>query len=110
MGLLEAHAGLAGRRAAVIGGAFGIGRAVTLALATAGVDIAVCDFDEQALRSVEPEVKARGRRVLCVHVHHHRSVARRGNFFCLFAGKAANSNFSRAMAVELAAEGIRVNV
>jgi NAD(P)-dependent dehydrogenase (short-subunit alcohol dehydrogenase family) len=65
MGLLEAHAGLAGKVAVVVGGAGGhIGRGVTLALAKTGVQIAACDNDEEATRSIVPEVEACGIRIL----------------------------------------------
>jgi NAD(P)-dependent dehydrogenase (short-subunit alcohol dehydrogenase family) len=68
MGLLEAHAGLAGKTAVVIGGAGEIvGRAVTLGLARAGVRIAACDIDEEAVRTIVPEVEALGSRILSVH-------------------------------------------
>jgi NAD(P)-dependent dehydrogenase (short-subunit alcohol dehydrogenase family) len=67
MGLLEAHAGLAGKVAVVVGGAGGfMGRGVTLALAKAGVHIAACDNDEEAVRTIVPEVEALGSRVLSV--------------------------------------------
>jgi len=67
MGLLEAHAGLAGKTAVVVGGAGGhMGRGVTLALAKAGVHIAACDNDEEAVRSIVPEVEACGSRILSV--------------------------------------------
>jgi NAD(P)-dependent dehydrogenase (short-subunit alcohol dehydrogenase family) len=65
MGLLEAHAGLAGKVAVVVGGCGEIqGRAVTLALAQAGVAIAACDIDEQAVRTIVPEVEALGARIV----------------------------------------------
>ncbi|HMK87308.1 MAG TPA: SDR family oxidoreductase [Steroidobacteraceae bacterium] len=65
MGLLEAHAGLAGKVAVVVGGAGGfIGRGVTLALAKAQVQIAACDNDEEALRTIVPDVEALGARIL----------------------------------------------
>ncbi len=64
MGLLEAHAALKGRRAVVVGGAFGIGRAISLALADAGIDVACCDFDEEGVAAIAPEVEARG--VRCI--------------------------------------------
>jgi NAD(P)-dependent dehydrogenase (short-subunit alcohol dehydrogenase family) len=68
MGLLEAHAGLAGKVAVVLGGCGEIqGRAITLALADAGVSIAACDIDEKAVRSIVPEVEARGVRILSMH-------------------------------------------
>ena len=189
MGLLEAHAGLAGKIAVVVGGAGGIGRAVTLALAKAGVGIATCDIDEEATYAIVSEVEALGPRILSVHADAADSDAldrfydqvdaeferldivvnlvggvkrslflettreqnardirlnygyvldsvrravpliRRGgrggsiiNFttieahrgaatYAVYAGaKAATTNFSRAMAVELGAEGIRVNL
>jgi NAD(P)-dependent dehydrogenase (short-subunit alcohol dehydrogenase family) len=64
MGLLEAHAGLAGKAAAIIGGSAGVGRAITLALAKAGVDIATCDIDEEATRTIVEETQALGRKIL----------------------------------------------
>src|SRR5690606_14588175 len=67
MGLLEAHAALRGRKAVVVGGAHGIGRAVSLALADAGVAIASCDFDAEAVGAIAGEVEARG--VQCLSVH-----------------------------------------
>lgn len=67
MGLLEAHAGLAGKVAVVVGGAAGfMGRGVTLALAKAGVHIATCDNDAEGLRAIVPEVEALGARILAV--------------------------------------------
>jgi NAD(P)-dependent dehydrogenase (short-subunit alcohol dehydrogenase family) len=68
MGLLEAHAGLAGKVAVVVGGAGEIiGRAVTLGLAKAGVSIATCDIHEDAVAAIVPEVEALGVRILSVH-------------------------------------------
>lgn len=68
MGLLEAHAQLAGKVAVVVGGAGEIqGRAVTLALAKAGVSIATCDIDQEAVRAIVPEVESLGQRILSVH-------------------------------------------
>jgi NAD(P)-dependent dehydrogenase (short-subunit alcohol dehydrogenase family) len=189
MSLLEAHAAMQGKRAAVIGGAFGIGRAITLALADAGVDIAICDNDAAALREVTPLVEGANRRVLPVLADACDAAALDGfydqveagfgaldivvnvvggvkyrNFlettreenaddirrnygyvvdsmrraiplirkggrggsivsfttieahrgaagYSVYAGaKAATTNFSRAMAVEFAAEGIRINI
>ena len=63
MGHLEERANLAGKVAAVIGGAKGIGGAVTTALAASGVDVAICDLDGEALERTAAEVAARGRRV-----------------------------------------------
>jgi NAD(P)-dependent dehydrogenase (short-subunit alcohol dehydrogenase family) len=63
-GLLDAHAGLAGKVAVVVGGAAGVGRAVTLALADAGIDIAACDIDTDALPGIAHEVEKRGRKIV----------------------------------------------
>jgi NAD(P)-dependent dehydrogenase (short-subunit alcohol dehydrogenase family) len=60
MGLLEAHAALKGRKAIVVGGAHGIGRAISLALADAGIAVAACDFDEEAVAPLAEELAARG--------------------------------------------------
>src|SRR5271163_4191086 len=190
MGLLEAHAGLAGKVAVVVGGAGGfMGRGITLALAQAGVHIAACDNDDEAVRTIVPDVAALGSRILSVRadvtdaetldafydrvekefdridivvnvaggvkrslfvestradnardirlnygyiidsVRRAIPLIRRGNRggsiinfttieahrgaanLAVYAGaKAATTNFSRALAVELAAEGIRVNL
>jgi NAD(P)-dependent dehydrogenase (short-subunit alcohol dehydrogenase family) len=67
MGLLEAHAGLAGKVAVVVGGAGGfMGRGITLALAQAGVHVAACDNDEAALKTIVPDVEVLGARILAV--------------------------------------------
>lgn len=61
---LDNRANLAGKVAAVIGGGGGIGAAVSCALARMGVDLALCDLDEAALRATEGEIAACGRTVL----------------------------------------------
>jgi NAD(P)-dependent dehydrogenase (short-subunit alcohol dehydrogenase family) len=66
-GVIDGRAGLAGKVAAVIGGAAGVGRAATLALAEAGVDIVTCDWDEQAVATIRGEVAALGRRCIATH-------------------------------------------
>lgn len=189
MGLLEAYAGMAGKSAALLGGAGGVGRAVTLALAGAGVRIMCCDNDSEAVRAIVPEVEALGASIISLEAdvgdppaldafydrveaefgkldivvnvagggmrrgpfidttrdQHAREIrlnygyvidsmqraiplvrkagggsiinfttieAQRGAAsYAVYAGaKAATANFSRAVAVELAAEGIRVNM
>jgi NAD(P)-dependent dehydrogenase (short-subunit alcohol dehydrogenase family) len=186
--MLDERAGLAGRIAVVLGGGDGIGRHVSLALAEAGIDLAVCDWNAAALAETEAEIKAFGRQVITMEVdvcdepaldRFYDAVAsrfdrldivvnlaggvRRGQFvessresnardirlnfgyildsvrravpliraggrggsiisfttieahrgaagFAVYAGaKAATANFTRAVAVELAAEGIRLN-
>jgi NAD(P)-dependent dehydrogenase (short-subunit alcohol dehydrogenase family) len=66
VGYLEERAGLYGKVAAVVGGAQGIGGAVTTALARAGLDVAVCDVDADALARTRTEVAVLGRRVHAV--------------------------------------------
>lgn len=67
MSLMTSHAGLAGKTAVLIGGATGIGRAIALALAEAGVGIALCDWDEAGVRDIVPEVEAFGAKILSIH-------------------------------------------
>jgi NAD(P)-dependent dehydrogenase (short-subunit alcohol dehydrogenase family) len=188
MGLLETRANLVGKVAVVVGGAAGIGAAVSDALAGAGVDVAFCDRNEVATEETRVRLTALGRTVLAqvadatdsaalarfyatverrfprldivvnvvggvlkqpfmeataaqcaADIHRNYGylldsfrlaipLIRRGgrggsiiNFttieahrgaagFAVYAGaKAATLNFSRAMAVELGPEGIRVN-
>lgn len=66
MSMLQANAGLAGKNAVLVGGAAGIGRAIALKLAEAGVNIASCDNDEEAVRDIVPEVEMHGVRMLSV--------------------------------------------
>lgn len=61
MGLIEAHRGLAGKVAVVVGGAAGhLGRGVTLGLAQAGVTIACADNDREGLAAIVDEARAAG--------------------------------------------------
>ena len=55
---------LAGKTALVTGASRGIGRAVALAYADAGADVAVLARNEDLLREVSGEVEAMGRRSL----------------------------------------------
>jgi len=63
VGYLEQRANLEGKVAAIIGGAKGVGGAVTKALAGAGLDVAFCDIDAEALDRSTAEVEQLGRRV-----------------------------------------------
>jgi NAD(P)-dependent dehydrogenase (short-subunit alcohol dehydrogenase family) len=66
MSLIEQRANLKGRVAAIVGGASGIGAAVTLTLAGAGVDVACCDINSAALGPTQKAAEGLGRRVLAV--------------------------------------------
>ena len=55
MGILDTRSNLRSRRAAIIGGAGGIGKAITMALVEAEVDVAFCDIDEAAVRTSKAE-------------------------------------------------------
>jgi len=65
-GFLDGRAKLGGKTAVVVGGGGGIGRAVSLGLAGAGVDLAICDIDGEALAATEQDVRALGRKVVAV--------------------------------------------
>ena len=58
MGILDTRSNLRGRRAAIIGGAGGIGKAITMALVEAEVDVAFYDIDEAAVRTTKAEIEA----------------------------------------------------
>ena len=64
MGYLEQRANLEGKVAAIVGGAKGVGGAATKALAAAGVDVAFCDVDADALGQTKTEVEQLGRRAI----------------------------------------------
>ena len=64
MSFLDDRAGLSGRVAAVIGGGSGIGAAVSLALARAGVDVAILDINAGAVPATVQQAQATGRRAI----------------------------------------------
>lgn len=64
MSFLDDRAGLSGKVAAVVGGGSGIGAAVSLGLARAGVDVAVLDINASAVPTTVQQVEATGRRAL----------------------------------------------
>jgi NAD(P)-dependent dehydrogenase (short-subunit alcohol dehydrogenase family) len=66
MSLIEQRANLNGKVAAIVGGAAGIGAAVTATLAGAGVDVAFCDINSAALGRAQNAAEALGRRVLAI--------------------------------------------
>lgn len=57
---IGARAGLTGRRAAVVGGAAGLGEAVTRALAESGVAVTFCDLDAAAVDATTAALTAAG--------------------------------------------------
>jgi 3-oxoacyl-[acyl-carrier protein] reductase len=60
---------LAGRALLVTGASSGIGRAIALAAARAGADVAITyHVNERAARDVEQEIRALGRRALALHL------------------------------------------
>jgi NAD(P)-dependent dehydrogenase (short-subunit alcohol dehydrogenase family) len=62
----ESNLPLVGRRAVVTGAGRGIGRAIALALAAAGTDVALCARSHPELEQVAEEVRALGRRALAL--------------------------------------------
>ena len=64
VGFLEDKAGLAGKVALIAGGGGGLGRAVALDLARAGVDLALCDRDAGLLDTTVADAERAGARVL----------------------------------------------
>lgn len=67
--MFEQRAALNGKVAYIIGGADGIGRAVTLALAQCGVDLAICDYNTEALAETADAVRQLGRRIVAIEAN-----------------------------------------
>jgi NAD(P)-dependent dehydrogenase (short-subunit alcohol dehydrogenase family) len=65
--MLQAYAALAGKKAVVIGGATGIGRAIVRQLADAGVAIATCDKDVDGVAAIGSEIKSLGATILSLY-------------------------------------------
>src|SRR3989454_1123416 len=91
---------LKGRTALVTGGSRGIGRAIALALAEEGADVAVNYVSsEPAAKEVAEQIRKMGR-------HSVLAQADVGNYAASKAGVAA---FTKSLAKELAGKGITVN-
>ena len=58
---------LDGKIAIVTGGAAGIGRAIAIALANEGADVAIADLQAEKARAVAQQIRAQGRRALSIH-------------------------------------------
>ncbi len=58
---------LENKLAIVTGGAAGIGKAIALALAREGADVAIADIQDEKARAVAQTVEAQGRRALAIH-------------------------------------------
>jgi NAD(P)-dependent dehydrogenase (short-subunit alcohol dehydrogenase family) len=59
---------LSGRTAVVVGGHGGLGKAIAIALADAGADVAVASRNMQALKSAAAEIESKGRKSMAVSV------------------------------------------
>ncbi|NLG48729.1 MAG: 3-oxoacyl-ACP reductase FabG [Chloroflexi bacterium] len=58
---------LDGKLAIVTGAAAGIGKAIALALASEGADVAIADIQDAKAQAVAKEIEAKGRRALAIH-------------------------------------------
>ncbi|MBP8927128.1 MAG: SDR family oxidoreductase, partial [Pseudomonadales bacterium] len=67
-GYLDSRARLGGNVGAVIGGGGGIGAAISLSLARAGLDLAVCDIDQAALEQTASAIRQVGQRIMAMPV------------------------------------------
>jgi NAD(P)-dependent dehydrogenase (short-subunit alcohol dehydrogenase family) len=69
MGILDDRGQLQGKIAVVIGGALGIGEAVSRALSEGGVDLAIGDWDTESLQATKAAAEKLGRRVFAKPVN-----------------------------------------
>lgn len=67
-GYFDRLANIAGRVAVVVGGGAGVGRAASLALAQAGVDLAICDLDGPELYATCAAARGQGRRAVGMRI------------------------------------------
>jgi 3-oxoacyl-[acyl-carrier protein] reductase len=66
MSYLEQRLGLGGKVAVIVGGGGGLGRAIALELAAAGVSLTLCDRDEKMLDQTAAQIEADGGQVVAV--------------------------------------------
>ena len=66
MGILDERSALRNKVAVIVGGGDGIGRAISLGLAGAGVNLAICDIDAGALEKTRADAAALGVRVVAI--------------------------------------------
>jgi NAD(P)-dependent dehydrogenase (short-subunit alcohol dehydrogenase family) len=66
MSYLEQRLGLRGKAAVIVGGGGGLGRAIAYELAAAGVDLALCDHDDERLQETVAQIKAGGGQAVAV--------------------------------------------
>lgn len=58
---------LKGKKAIVTGGAAGIGKAIAIALAQQGADVAIADVQDEKAEAVAREIEALGRKAVAIH-------------------------------------------
>lgn len=102
-GRKESTLDLTGKVAIVTGGGRGLGRAISLGLASAGADVALCGRKVESCKEAAAEIRARGRRALPLSCHMGPTIG----LYC--PSKAALQSLTRVMAQEWAPLGVRVN-
>lgn len=68
MGIFDDRANLVGKVAVILGGAGGVGRGITVALARAGVDVAFCDVDEPGIARTLADLAGLSRKTMAEKV------------------------------------------